>query len=311
LFRQIHNSTGYHLPIALIFTAMLTIGQAFYDIKNALQPLYEEREAAAIAHEVLNSITGYSKTDRLMHKDEPLGDLKYIAYNKALADLRTGRPLQYILGSSWFLGREFIVNEAVLIPRPETEELVQWIINDLKAVSGISILDIGTGSGCIPISLKLDLPAINITACDISPDALAVAETNATKLGANVQFTQSNFLDPAQQSSLGNFDVIVSNPPYIPISEQDKMHTNVKDHEPNIALFVPDNDPLLFYKAIATFGKDHLKGTGYIYCELDAGHATQTKAMFEDAGYNNVQIRQDIHGNWRMLKAELVIKLIS
>jgi len=282
---------------------MLTYGEAFYDLKSKLQPLYDEREAVAIAHEVMYYITELDKYSRLMGKDTLFTETQQDEYEAALEKLNKGVPLQYVTGRAWFRGREYVVNSYVLIPRPETEELVQWIINDNRGKSGVQVLDIGTGSGCIPVSLNLELPASWVDACDISTDALAVAEKNADILGAGIQFEHIDFLNPAERNKLGSYDVIVSNPPYIPAADRDTMHTNVKDHEPSIALFVPNEDALVFYKAIADFGKEHLNINGYIYCELDAAHAFECKALFEEEGYKNVEIRKDMNDNWRMLKA--------
>lgn len=283
---------------------MHTYSQAFYLLKEQLTAIYDEREATAIAHEVMLHITQQDKLQRLTNKDNELTHAQQDQFIMAQQDLLKGRPLQYIAGTSWFMNREFIVNEHVLIPRPETEELVQWIIDDNNKHDAINIFDIGTGSGCIPISLKLALPAASVATCDISAQALEVAATNAKKLSADIQFIGMDILDTEQQSSTGVYDIIVSNPPYIPVSEKENMHRNVKDHEPAIALFVPNDDALLFYRAIAQYGKTHLVQNGYIYCELESSHAQETKALFELMGYNNVEIRKDMHGNWRMLKAQ-------
>ncbi|MFI5196844.1 MAG: peptide chain release factor N(5)-glutamine methyltransferase [Chitinophagales bacterium] len=283
----------------------LSYSRAFYELKNKLQPLYDDREAEALAHEILYFITGLDKTQRLLQKEMLFTIAQQEKYELAVTDLLSGKPLQYITGSAWFMGREFHVNEHVLIPRPETEELVQWIIDDRKNKAGnISILDIGTGSGCIPISLKLALSHADVTTCDISNDALNAAKKNADRLQASIQLLKLDFLDAAQRNKLANYDVIVSNPPYIPVSEKENLHTNVKDYEPGIALFVPDDDPLVFYKALALFGKEHLKPKGYIYCELDAGHAMECKAIFEECGYKEVLIKKDMNGKWRLLSAE-------
>jgi release factor glutamine methyltransferase len=281
----------------------MQIGPAFYELKNKLSSLYDEREAAAIAHEVLYFVTGLDKTARLMRKDTSFTDQQQAQYDLAADQLLTGRPLQYVTHSAWFTNKEFYVDEAVLIPRPETEELVQWILDEIpnSKIPNPGILDIGTGSGCIPISLQLAL-GCDATACDISEAALAVASKNATALGAAVNFVQLDFLDPAEHTKLGHYDVIVSNPPYIPLRDSATMHSNVKDHEPHIALFVPDDDALLFYRMIALFGKEHLKTSGYIYCELDSNHAQQCRELFETMGYT-AEIKQDMHGNWRMLRA--------
>ncbi len=282
---------------------MVNFGRAFYDLKGKLQNLYDERESAAIAHEVLNHITGQNKTQRLINKDIIFTEVQNSEYELATSNLSKGVPLQYVLGKAWFMDWEFIVNKSVLIPRPETEELVQWVINDHQNTAGLNILDIGTGSGCIPISLKLKLPQTNVNSCDISKEALVVAKTNANKLGAVVEFIELDFLNEVGRNILGVYDVIVSNPPYIPKSEAEQMHTNVKDHEPNIALFVPDEDALVFYRAIAWFGLEHLNDKGYIYCELALSKALECKQLFMDSGYKDVEIRKDMHGNWRMLRA--------
>lgn len=282
---------------------MLTIGQAFYDLKTRLSILYDDREAAAISHDMLHYITGLDKMQRLTKKDDRFTDEQLQQYNQAKAALVKGRPLQYVTGKAWFLGRVFMVNEAVLIPRPETEELVEWVLEDYRAEQTKQILDVGTGSGCIAISLKLIMPQAEVTAFDISARALELAATNARSLKADVQFQQIDFLDSIQREMVGGFDIIVSNPPYIPEHEKERLHTNVRDNEPGIALFVPSDDALLFYKAIADFGKTHLKAGGNIYCELDADHAMETKDLFEQEGYINVEVRADIHRNQRMLKA--------
>jgi len=282
---------------------MVTVGAAFYQLKNNLLSLYDEREAVAIAHELLEHITGMGKTDRLIYKDRALDADQLASYKKAIPLLQAGVPLQQVTGNAWFMGRRYYVNQHVLIPRPETEELVQWIQESVPRASSLAILDIGTGSGCIPISLKMGLPAVQVTSCDISSEALKVAHANALSLKADVDLLLLDFLDTDARSKLGKYDIIVSNPPYIPASEADQLHTNVRDHEPALALFVPDSDALVFYRAIADFGKGHLRAGGSIFCELDAGHAEATKSLFEEAGYKNMELRKDIHGNQRMLRA--------
>lgn len=282
---------------------MHTYGEAFYDLKKNLQSVYDEREAAAIAHELLNHVTGLNKLDRLMQKDTELTDQQEIKYAAAAQKLLAGVPMQYVIGIAWFMEREFEVNEHVLIPRPETEELVYWIVQDYKGNDKIDILDIGTGSGVIPVSLKLAMPDATVSAIDISEQALEVAARNAEWHHAEIAFAGMDILDPEQQNNTGIYDVIVSNPPYIPLSEKENMHVNVKDHEPSLALFVPSDDPQLFYRAIAQYGKSHLKAGGVIYCEVEATQGPETKRVFEQMGYGKVELRKDMHDNWRMLKA--------
>jgi release factor glutamine methyltransferase len=282
---------------------MHTVASAFYDLKGKLQNLYDDREAAAIAHEVLEYITGLGKTDRLIHKERNLTAEERDKYENATASLLQGIPLQYVTRTAWFMGAAYRVDNNVLIPRPETEELVQWIVDDNKPLQKtLTILDIGTGSGCIPISLKRFLPDADVSSCDISLGALSVARKNAEALSVVVDFVSLDFLNSGARSQLGHFDIIVSNPPYIPISEKASLHINVAANEPGLALFVPDEDALVFYRAIADFGKQHLIEGGLMYCELDAAHAAETKLLFENEGYQNVSLRKDVHGNERMLR---------
>ncbi len=302
---------------------MLTYTTAFHQLCQALQPMYDAREAAAIADQYLTHLTGTDKLKRIVERDTQFTPAQETLWTEAKEQFTAGKPLQYVIGTAWFMGREFSVNEHVLIPRPETEELVEWIIKDYRGKKDITLVDIGTGSGCIAISLKLGLgglvrnrtqdpqlpklmllkDSIVIRALDISAEALIVANKNAENLQAVIVFQQLDILDEGQWSTTGKYDVIVSNPPYIPVSEQEHMHTNVKDNEPVIALFVPNEDPLLFYKAIAQYGKAHLKPNGAIYCELHMSHAHQTAEMFSQVGYMQVQVKDDMHGNPRMLKA--------
>ncbi len=284
---------------------MYTVGSAFYHLKDTLVGLYDDREAVAISHDVMEYITGLGKTDRLISKERTLASEELTKYEEALNALRKGIPLQYVTGIAWFMGKQYIVNKHVLIPRPETEELVQWIAEDYALLNSVfKILDVGTGSGCIPISLKLLLPMVMVTSCDISSNAISVAQKNADRLKADVGFVELDFLDGTTGERLGAYDVIVSNPPYIPLSEKARMHINVTENEPGIALFVPDDDALVFYRAIATFGKTHLNRGGRIYCELDEAHAEETKILFENEGYPNVVLKKDMHGNQRMLRVD-------
>ncbi len=292
---------------------MLNYNQAFYQLKEKLQPVYDANESAAIAHIFLEHLTGLNKSDRLLKKDTLFTERQQLQYDEKSKELVKGKPVQYIINSAWFMGREFLVNEGVLIPRPETEELVQWIVNDHKESEKSRVLDIGAGSGCIGLSLARLLQGAIVTCADISKEAIEVLKTNIEwvltpdekKKGAdNITVKTLDFLNEEKRNKqLGRYDIIVSNPPYIPKKDKPQMHRNVKDYEPEIALFVPDNDPLVFYKAIAQFGKQHMRSNGYIYCELDANHAEECKMLFEKAGYENVEIRKDMHDNWRMLKA--------
>lgn len=282
---------------------MHTLGSAFYELRGVLVSLYDEREASAIAHRAMEHVTGLGKLDRLMEKEKALTEAQQSLFEEISNRLATGEPVQYVTGEAWFLGEKFLVDANVLIPRPETEELVQWIIGDWEKETGISILEVGSGSGCIPISLARAISGARVTSCDISEGAVEVASHNAELLGATVEFVQADFLNAEARSWLGRHNVIVSNPPYIPRAEEERLHINVREFEPSLALFVPDNDPLIFYRAIADFGKQHLLPGGAIYCELDADHASETAEMFRQAGYANTQLRKDMHDNPRMLCA--------
>ena len=281
---------------------MLTYNHAFYELRDEVEPLYDTNEATAIAHEVLRHITGLNKTQRLMQKDQEFTPEQLDKYTNMKGGLVHGKPLQYVLGTALFMGHDYAVNEHVLIPRPETEELVQWVISDWNDKTNSTIFDIGTGSGCIPIELKLAMPNASITACDISVNALLMAVENANNLHSDVKFKELDFMQQALWQRLPKYDVIVSNPPYIPVSEKDMLHANVKDHEPAQALFVPSEDPLVFYRHIALFGKTHLNKKGCIYCELHVNYALQVKDLFMASGYRQMEIREDMHGNMRMLK---------
>ncbi|HEY9176533.1 MAG TPA: peptide chain release factor N(5)-glutamine methyltransferase [Flavipsychrobacter sp.] len=282
---------------------MFSYSAAYGELSAALQHLYDTREAAAIAHAALEHVTGAGRLQRLTDRDKLLTAEQAAQFNEIKAGLLSGSPMQYVLGYAWFMGGRFTVNEHVLIPRPETEELVQWIVDDSDGLSP-SVIDIGTGSGCIPVSLKLLLPQAKVTATDISEGALAIAKKNAGLLGADVQFINADFLDTGTWQELGQFDIIVSNPPYIPDTEKETLGAHVREHEPGQALFVPGNDALLFYRHIADFAQEHLAEGGAVYCELHVDYAAATQELFRSMGYTHTELRTDMHGNLRMLKAK-------
>ncbi|HZI01588.1 MAG TPA: peptide chain release factor N(5)-glutamine methyltransferase, partial [Flavisolibacter sp.] len=226
-------------------------------------------------------------------------------------------PIQYVLNTAWFYGMKLYVDPSVLIPRPETEELVQWMIDDVKqtgkdvfnkaatdadVTSELKILDIGTGSGCIPLALKNAMPKAEIWGCDISEEALTVARRNGSMLNIRVDFQGVNILDYPQQRLLPSVDIIASNPPYIPMSDQASMSPNVLRYEPHLALFVPNDDALLFYKAIAHFGHHRLHEGGSIYLEIHENLAADVVTLFKQEGYNDTAIRKDMQGKERMVR---------
>jgi release factor glutamine methyltransferase len=281
----------------------MTVQDATYSILKQLRNIYGEGEASQITDWVMEGITGSAKTERMLYKNAALTTAEETQLNEYIERLMKHEPVQYVLNESWFCGFKFYVDRNVLIPRPETEELVEWIISDCKfPINELTILDIGTGSGCIPISLKQKLRKAEVWGCDVSKEALHVAKKNAALLGADVNFLQLDFLDKQQWSQLSSFDIIVSNPPYIPEKDAATMHPNVLQYEPSTALFVPDNDPLIFYKAIAEFGKQHLNEGGSIYLEIHEDLGEVTTKMLQANGYTT-ELKKDMQGKDRMVKA--------
>ena len=281
----------------------MTWQQYIHQHSTEIASIFGEDEAIAILKRIAEHIcaTPYSILKQTTLSDEDLREA-----NVMLNELKEGRPLQYVLGEAWFYKYPFKVNEAVLIPRPETEELIEWILSymnkELNKDRIPEILDIGTGSGCIPITIKKEKPKTYITSVDISREALAMAEANTRQLKTEIKILELDFLNESSWGSLNKYDIIVSNPPYIAINEKETLSVSVRNHEPHQALFVPENQPLLFYEKIAKFGKVHLKKSGVIFLELHQNYALRTKKLFEEFGYTEVELRKDISGNERMLK---------
>lgn len=271
----------------------------YRELWRTLEPLYGNGEARAITDYVLDVCFGLSKADILCGAVEEMTAEKTAELNKIFGHLTEGEPVQYVLGRAEFCGRWFSVRPGVLIPRPETEELCAWITADSKASGSPKVLDIGTGSGCIAITLQLDMPESKVTAWDISADALDVARENAQQLGANVNFVK---LDALNAKPEGEWDVIVSNPPYICEKEKKDMAVNVLEHEPHTALFVPDADPLLFYRAITRLAVQTLSKGGRLYFEINPIYADDTCHMMRAEGMTAVELRSDMYGKQRMAK---------
>ena len=277
------------------------------DIKQALKKQlagqFESVELNPILSILIEHVTGWDQVQQVIHKDNAISEEQVLAFETAATALLAGRPIQYITGKTWFMGEPYIVNDQVLIPRPETEELVDWVI-EYAAIKGkaLRILDIGTGSGCIAIAIKKALPEAIVSAIDISTGAIKIAVTNASTLKADIEFTCLDILNTAFLP--GQYDVIVSNPPYIPMQEMKNMELQVTDHEPNIALFVPDEDPLVFYKAIARLAKLHLSTNGQLFFEI---HYDQGDAMIAllDEMHFHAELRTDLFGKDRMVRASL------
>ena len=271
----------------------------YRELWRTLEPLYGNGEARAITDYVLDVCFGLSKADILCGAVEEMTAEKTAELNKIFGRLTEGEPVQYVLGRAEFSGRWFNVRPGVLIPRPETEELCAWITADSKASGSPKVLDIGTGSGCIAITLQLDMPESKVTAWDISADALDVARENAQQLGANVNFVK---LDALNAKPEGEWDVIVSNPPYICEKEKKDMAVNVLEHEPHTALFVPDADPQLFYRAITRLAVQTLSKGGRLYFEINPIYADDTCRMMRAEGMTAVELRSDMYGKQRMAK---------
>ena len=274
-------------------------------IRNSLKDIYPPGEAQALVRLIMEHVCGLSTHQLLLGKGKELSDTEKFKIKEIVEGLRLYKPIQYLLGIADFYGMEFKVTPDVLIPRPETVELVERIITAYQSQAP-RILDIGTGSGCIAISLAKHLPEAEVAAVDISPEALAVAEENARMNQVSVSFLELDILSGGNLSSpIGNFNCIVSNPPYIMNKEKATMEANVLENEPHLALFVPDDDPLLFYRAIARFGQRHLAEGGHLYFEINALCGKETVAMLRQENYTEVELIQDLYGKDRIIKAKI------
>ncbi|MGD1839897.1 MAG: peptide chain release factor N(5)-glutamine methyltransferase [Thermonemataceae bacterium] len=262
---------------------------------------YEKGEAEAALYWLLEHFFGLSKTDVLANKSFFYEDHQHV-YEQSLQRLVMQEPIQYIIGEAYFYGRKFNVSPDVLIPRPETEELVAWLLTNTPVDKPLRILDVGTGSGCIAITLAKYLPKAQVYALDVSAKALQITEENARSHQVTLVLVETDILhtDFSEQ----DFDVIVSNPPYVAEAEKAAMDDNVLEYEPHLALFVPDDKALVFYEAIAQFAKVHLRKGGALYFELNARFAKETEALMKEIGFQSVQIKEDMQGKQRFLKAQ-------
>jgi release factor glutamine methyltransferase len=265
-----------------------------------LRLIYVENEASNITKMIFESLANISRSDVLRNPEMEIESNTFSSLNQALDQLLNHQPIQYVLGEAWFYHLKFKVSEAVLIPRPETEELVELVIQHLKSSHQKTVVDIGTGSGCIPISIKKNIPELSITAVEVSKAAIDLASTNANLHQVNIDFKQVNFLNEVEREKLGMFDVIISNPPYIPNEEIQSMDKHVTEYEPHLALFVPDENPLIFYNAILSFAKNHLNEKGKIFLETHENFAEEVYALFKDAGYE-AKVKNDLFEKPRMV----------
>ena len=281
----------------------------YNELWHLLAPLYGDSEAKAIARMVYDVRFGLSLSDICIGKDTQLSANSQAELKGIAERLLEQEPVQYVLGQADFCGRTFRVNKHVLIPRPETGELCHWIVSqgDCSLMNATNILDIGTGSGCIAITLAAEMRKAKVTAWDISENALEVARENARRLNVNVTFEQVDVLhipsNSYQQTSKG-FDVIVSNPPYIINKERASMEANVLNYEPHTALFVPDDDPLLFYRAITSYGQNALRQGGWLYFEINPLYAQNMIELLSSMSYHDIETRYDEYGKQRMIRAQ-------
>jgi len=269
-----------------------------------LSEIYQPQESAVFLDMLFEEFLGLSRTGRVLNPDKRATESEILKIHFAVKDLKRQRPIQYILKKTDFYGLPFFVDENVLIPRPETEELVEWIIRETAgAEPSINILDIGTGSGCIAVSLKLNLTSTDVWAMDISQEVLAVAKKNALSNHAEIHLLKHDIFSNSLPQNIPQFDLIVSNPPYVRNSEKQQMQKNVLNYEPALALFVPDEDPLKFYLAISEFSLNHLKPGGSLYLEINEAIATETAHLLESVRFSEIVIKKDIHDRDRMIKA--------
>lgn len=272
-------------------------------IVQELAPDTGFEEAEALSWLILQEALSITRSNVLWLKKEQFSSHHIKQMNSWIGELKQGRPWQYITGKAPFFGHDFFVDESVLIPRQETEELVDWIIRDQKKSGKISILDIGTGSGCIPITLAKKLPQAKVYACDISKAALETARRNASELNAAVDFFEADALSTQDFTGQNEqYDIIVSNPPYIAEEESTGMIKQVTAHEPHVALFVPDNDPLIFYRKIALLSKIIGKPGGKLYVEINERFGKETVQCFAEAGLLRIELKKDMQGKDRMIK---------
>lgn len=282
---------------------------------DALKNSQDEQEIESFFFILTEYLHNLKRVDVALNPNFELSEAEVGKWNAILAQLQLEKPIQYITGEAWFYGLQFEVNENTLIPRPETEELVEWIIESWKSENQkrINILDIGTGTGCIPITLKTNLPQANVSAIDVSEMALEVAKRNAELNKVEVNFIQANILEVEDVSKIQtsisqlptNFDIIVSNPPYVRNLEKQEIKKNVLDYEPHLALFVEDTDALLFYRKIAQLAIKNLSPNGLLFFEINQYLGKETVELLENLGFKNIELKKDIYGNDRMIRCSI------
>ena len=271
---------------------------------NSLKNIQDEQEIESFFFILTEYLHDLKRVDLALNPNFEISEEEVEKWNVILTELQQEKPIQHITGEAWFYGLRFEVNENTLIPRPETEELVEFILKETSnfqlPASSLNILDIGTGTGCIPISLKANLPQANFSAIDVSEQALEVAKRNAASNKAEINFIQANILEVLDLNQ--NFDIIVSNPPYVRNLEKQEIKKNVLDYEPHLALFVEDTDALLFYRKIAQLALKNLSPNGLLFFEINQYLGKETVELLENLGFKNIELKKDIYGNDRMIK---------
>ncbi len=278
----------------------MTLGDAQKKLSDQLKKSYPAGESVKITDMVIEKLTGLTPTQRMIHKQDILTPVQESQWEEICIALLKSVPVQQVLEEAWFYGMPFYVNPAVLVPRPETEELIHYALEKVKGEKNKRILDIGTGSGCIPIALKKQRPDLEVWAIEKYPEALKVAQKNARKLKTDIHFLRQDIFNKEELNSLPDFDIILSNPPYIPVMEKKNMEKHVVDHEPETALFVPDDNALIFYKKILEMATTHLKQGGSAMVEINETLGAETKALFE-AQLTHVVLKKDFDGKDRIL----------
>ena len=278
----------------------MTLGELKNKFTNEFE-YYPSSARQVFFHMVCEAYLQLQPHQIVLNYEKKISEVEYKRFIGALNRLKNREPVQYILERAYFFGLEFLVTPAVLIPRPETEELVAWILEHFSKIDALKILDLGTGSGCISIALAKNLPSAQVFALDISTEALEIARFNAKKNNVEINFISSNMLE---WKSIQQFDIIVSNPPYVLEKEQKQMKDNVLKHEPHLALFVDDASPLVFYKALRKIAQKNLSQNGLCFAELNEAFGVETKALFDEVSFQNVILKKDTFGKIRMLKAQ-------
>lgn len=284
----------------------MTLSEFRSFVKNTLKQIYSSNELDQLVKSLLMSRLKMDSTTYLLSSESKLSDEVLVQLMEDVDRLLKDEPLQYVLGNTSFYGLEIQCNPAALIPRPETEELVDWVLNEVQLPS-CALIDLGTGTGCVPLAIKAERPSWVVSAVDVSQEALALARSNGFKLNLDVRFEEVDLLqDLSALDFKDTFNVVVSNPPYIPHTESLLMLPNVLNHEPHLALFVPDTDPLLFYRRIVAFCEQYLIIDGYVFVEIHEELSAETMQLFHESGFANIELRKDLQGKPRMIKAQRV-----